>query len=85
MKNIYNKPNHMTLKLDNIWTNQEHNNLASIHFDYHLKIMILLKRVSIQNQNPKIKTPKKTCYSCKQNLDYFPRIQRTLPRNLTEN
>ena len=54
MKNIYNKPNHMTLKLDHIWTNQEQNNLASIHFDYHLKIMILLKWVSIQNQNPKI-------------------------------
>jgi hypothetical protein len=31
------------------------NNLAFIHFNYHLNIMILSKYISVQNQNPRIK------------------------------
>jgi hypothetical protein len=49
---------------DQIWSKQKHihvgnharnNNLASIHFNFHLKFTILSKWILIQNRNLRIK------------------------------
>jgi hypothetical protein len=51
-KNTKTQPNNVKPKSNQIWSKQRHiyvenhariNNLASIHFDYHLNIMILFR------------------------------------------
>jgi hypothetical protein len=63
-KNIQLEPNNVDFKSNKIRTNQRHkhvgnyakiNNLAFMHFNYHSKITIFSKWVSVQNQNPRIK------------------------------